>query len=96
MVRNQAISSHSIREGLSGGFPSEDYITWWQSERPCPKCRAKLNTNGQGVFTCPRCQYTDNQDVSKLYALGLDYVSYIHARGAIGQFGKKSMRKAWR
>lgn len=49
------------------------YVSFFQSMRPCPKCRHKLNTDGNGRFVCPSCGYEDKQDVSKAKAAGLDY-----------------------
>lgn len=49
---------------------SQGYFT---SERRCPRCERRMATDGKGNFKCPECRFYDWQDVSKLYAAGLDY-----------------------
>ena len=49
---------------------SQGYFT---TERRCPECERRMVSDGRGMFRCPGCQYRDRQDVSRLYAAGLDY-----------------------
>jgi hypothetical protein len=69
----------SMNEGFSPYFEDGEIpIMFFRSERRCPKCRRCLNIDGKGDFRCPGCDYTDKQDVSKLYAAGLNY--NVHSR----------------
>ena len=71
-------------EGISGGYSIRDgYMAVYSvvrmqtgvflSERRCPTCRSKMNTNGDGRFMCSRCDFHDVKDISRLKASDIDY-----------------------
>lgn len=67
---------YSIQDFGAGSMAPWDatvYSGFFQSMRPCPRCRHKMNTNGNGVFRCPSCKHEDRKDVEKLKLAGLDY-----------------------
>ena len=41
-----------------------DSVTWWESERPCPKCGKDMTTNGR-IFVCPFCGRTEAPKIDR-------------------------------
>lgn len=67
---------YSITDFGSGSLTPWDtqvYSGFFQSERRCPGCGLKLNTNGKGDFRCNKCGFKDHKDVSKLLDSDLGY-----------------------
>ena len=78
---------YSVAAGFDTFYqPGDLQIGYFRSERRCPRCNRCLNTNGTGRFQCPECGYKDRQNVSRLFAAGLDYNFHARRRFVFGGF----------
>jgi len=94
-VTHHAVVGYRITEGIwfHNNHDVGLYSGFFRTERRCPECGRAMTINGRGTFKCRGCRYADWQDVSKLYAAGLDYPCPTRNKGALANYGKRKTRK---
>jgi len=88
-MNNIARASYSVTEG----FPERRglYSGYFRTERRCPECGKRMQTNGNGDFRCLPCDYQDKQDVRWIKEAGLGYKFTAHSKGQCAVFGSNNI-----